>query len=162
QQGDSQGTRSSAVPLPRQRSVLEEAGLIEFDYRVELARAITRRSFAGRPPAALVAAGGLRSLARYRRSGAGWLLVRVRRGKLAFMKVLGGLLIGVPVAVALDGLRAGPGWVFAASVAAIIPLAGWITLATEDLSRRVGAVGGSLLNATLSNAAELIIALFAL
>ncbi len=51
---------------------------------------------------------------------------------------------------------------FALSGLAIIPLAGLIGEATEELARRLGPALGSLLNATFGNAAELIIALFAL
>ena len=45
---------------------------------------------------------------------------------------------------------------------AIIPLAGWLGHATEELSRRTGEGVGGLLNATFGNAAELIIAIMAL
>lgn len=78
------------------------------------------------------------------------------------MKIWSISLILTPAALVLDRWGADSRLVFAAAVAAVVPLAGWVSLATEDLSRRVGAVAGSLLNATFSNAAELIIALFAL
>src|SRR5262249_27304271 len=45
---------------------------------------------------------------------------------------------------------------------AIIPLAGWLGKATEQLANRTGEGMGGLLNATFGNAAELIIALSAL
>ena len=45
-----------------------------------------------------------------------------------------------------------------ASCLAIVPLAGWLGHATEELSRRTGEGVGGLLNATFGNAAELIIA----
>jgi len=45
---------------------------------------------------------------------------------------------------------------------AIIPLAGWLGRATEELSRHTGEGVGGLLNATFGNAAELIIAIMAL
>lgn len=45
---------------------------------------------------------------------------------------------------------------------AIVPLAGLLGLATEKLASRVGDAIGGFLNATLGNAAELIIALVAL
>jgi Ca2+:H+ antiporter len=51
---------------------------------------------------------------------------------------------------------------FAASALAIIPLAGLMGEATEQLSRHVGAGVGGLLNASFGNAAELIIAVMAL
>ncbi|ALA58798.1 calcium/proton exchanger [Nitrospira moscoviensis] len=72
------------------------------------------------------------------------------------------LLIFIPVAVALDVLKADALLVFGASALAIIPLAGLLGRATEHLTCHVGAGIGSLLNASLGNAAELIIALVAL
>lgn len=74
------------------------------------------------------------------------------------------LLIFVPVAVALrfaPGLE-NPTALFVVSCLAIIPLAGWMGRATEHLSEHLGQGVGGLLNATFGNAAELIIALFAL
>jgi Ca2+:H+ antiporter len=52
--------------------------------------------------------------------------------------------------------------VFVASALAILPLAGWMGRATEQLAERTGEGVGGLLNATFGNAAELIIALAAL
>src|SRR5262245_51033338 len=52
--------------------------------------------------------------------------------------------------------------IFLLSAAAIIPLAGWLGTATEHISERAGEGIGGLLNATLGNAAEFIIALVAL
>jgi len=52
--------------------------------------------------------------------------------------------------------------VFAASGLAIIPLAGLMGNATESISERLGQHIGGLVNATLGNAAELIITFFAL
>ena len=52
--------------------------------------------------------------------------------------------------------------VFAMSALAIVPLAGLIGSATEALSSRLGPQISGLLNATLGNAAELIITIFAL
>ena len=74
------------------------------------------------------------------------------------------LLIFVPVAIAMrfiPGLY-NPTWLFVVSCIAIIPLAGWMGKATEHLAERLGQGIGGLLNATFGNAAELIIALFAL
>lgn len=53
-------------------------------------------------------------------------------------------------------------WLFAASAVAIIPLAGLIGNATEELAAHTGPGIGGLLNATFGNATELIISLFAL
>lgn len=74
------------------------------------------------------------------------------------------LLVCVPVAFAL---RYVPGWrhdtaLFFFAAVAIIPLAGWMGSATEQLSHRLGQGIGGLLNASFGNAAELIIALMAL
>jgi hypothetical protein len=52
--------------------------------------------------------------------------------------------------------------VFGAAAAAIIPLAQWIRRATEQIANRAGSSIGGLLNVTLGNAAELIVALFVL
>jgi len=72
------------------------------------------------------------------------------------------LLAFVPIALALHYLHAGGTWVFIASGLAIIPLAGILGEATEHLAEHVGPGIGGLLNATFGNAAELIIAIFAL
>jgi Ca2+:H+ antiporter len=72
------------------------------------------------------------------------------------------LLLAVPVAVVLEVTHASPGLVFAISALGIVPLAGWMGRATEHLAARMGPAAGGLLNATFGNAAELIIAVFAL
>jgi Ca2+:H+ antiporter len=72
------------------------------------------------------------------------------------------LLLLIPVALALEWLHADPMLIFFASALAIVPLAGWMGKATEHLTSHVGAGLGGLLNASLGNAAELIIALVAL
>jgi Ca2+:H+ antiporter len=73
------------------------------------------------------------------------------------------LLVFVPVAIGMHSLRPeSHTLVFVFSCLAIVPLAGWLGHATEDLSRRTGDAIGGLLNATFGNAAELIIALAAL
>ena len=72
------------------------------------------------------------------------------------------LLIFVPLTVALEILKVDPLFIFATSALAIIPLAGLLGRATEHLACHVGAGIGSLLNASLGNAAELIIAFVAL
>lgn len=77
------------------------------------------------------------------------------------------LILGV-VAMGIEwlGLFGGPEGnevlVFVLSALAIIPLAGLIGHATEELSGRLGPQISGLLNATLGNAAELIITIFAL
>ncbi|HKQ53838.1 MAG TPA: calcium/proton exchanger, partial [Pyrinomonadaceae bacterium] len=74
------------------------------------------------------------------------------------------LLVFVPVAVALRFVPSleNPTALFVVSCLAIIPLAGWMGRATEHLAEHLGQGVGGLLNATFGNAAELIIALFAL
>ncbi|MGQ0594432.1 MAG: calcium/proton exchanger [Gammaproteobacteria bacterium] len=72
------------------------------------------------------------------------------------------LLSLVPVSLALEAYGGDPLWVFGAAGLAIVPLAGWMGRATEHLASRLGEGIGGLLNATFGNAAELIIALFAL
>ncbi|MGH2577309.1 MAG: calcium/proton exchanger [Actinomycetota bacterium] len=72
------------------------------------------------------------------------------------------LLLLVPASLALEAYGGDPLWVFGAAGLAIVPLAGWMGRATEHLASRLGEGIGGLLNATFGNAAELIIALFAL
>ena len=73
------------------------------------------------------------------------------------------LLVFVPLAIALEHLAPEqPLWVFLTSALAIVPLAGWMGHATEELAARTGEGIGGLLNATFGNAAELIIAIAAL
>jgi len=83
----------------------------------------------------------------------------VRRFFASWLDVL---LLFIPLAGALEILKADPFFVFAASALAIIPLAGLLGRATEHLTTHVGDGVGSLLNASLGNTAELIIALAAL
>lgn len=73
------------------------------------------------------------------------------------------LLVFVPVAIA--GERVWPGahtLLFLLSVAAIVPLAALLSQATEAVAARTGDTIGALLNATLGNLTELVIALMAL
>ncbi len=72
------------------------------------------------------------------------------------------LLVLLPVAIALRIFGANPILIFLASALAVMPLAELMGDATEALSRHLGATAGSLLNASLNNAPEIIIALFAL
>src|SRR3954453_20747289 len=72
------------------------------------------------------------------------------------------LLLAVPLAAALKWGRAGDVWVFLGAGLAIIPLAGLLGKATEAVAARLGVAWGGLLNPTFGNAAELIIAGFAL
>jgi Ca2+:H+ antiporter len=70
------------------------------------------------------------------------------------------LLVLVPFAIVLEVIHADPLVIFAASALAILPLAGLIGHATEDLAARTGPQIGGLLNATFGNVTELIIAIF--
>jgi Ca2+:H+ antiporter len=72
------------------------------------------------------------------------------------------LLVFVPIAFVLRAAGADALWIFLASATAIIPLAGLMGKSTEMLAERLGPGIGGLLNASFGNAAELIIALFAL
>ena len=81
-----------------------------------------------------------------------------------FKPSLDWLLICVPIAIALRFIPnfGNPTALFIVSCLAVIPLAGWMGKATEHLAEHLGQGIGGLLNATFGNAAELIIALFAL
>jgi Ca2+:H+ antiporter len=88
---------------------------------------------------------------------------------LKFFKGINALLIFLPISFILKYM---PGTtilgmdkgllIFAAAAIAIIPLAGLMGAATEELALHLGAAWGGLLNATFGNATELIIGLFAL
>jgi Ca2+:H+ antiporter len=82
--------------------------------------------------------------------------------KLSFDKALGILLIFIPVSILLELLHADGVLIFVTAALAIMPLAGFMGKATEELSKHVGAGLGGLLNATFGNATELIIGIFAL
>ncbi len=73
-----------------------------------------------------------------------------------------GFLGFIPVSLAAHFL----GWsdliIFVTAALAIIPLAGWMGTATEEIAIVVGPSLGGLMNATFGNATELIIAIFAL
>lgn len=73
-----------------------------------------------------------------------------------------GLLIFVPISGAARFLGWGELVVFITAGLAIIPLAGWMGTATEEIAVVLGPSWGGLLNATFGNATELIIALIAL
>lgn len=73
------------------------------------------------------------------------------------------LLVFVPAAIALEHVAPEASlWIFLAASLAIVPLAGLMGRATEELAVRTGEGVGGLLNATFGNAAELIIAIAAL
>ena len=74
------------------------------------------------------------------------------------------LLLGlfVPASWILDLIFGPAVVVFAVAGIAIIPLAWFLGLATEELGKHAGPGVGGLLNATFGNATELIISVFAL
>ncbi|HHY57293.1 MAG TPA: cation transporter, partial [Chloroflexi bacterium] len=78
------------------------------------------------------------------------------------MKGIRLLLLFFPVAVAAEFLHWGDLVIFAASALAIIPIAGLLGEATEALAEKTGPQIGGLLNASLGNAAELIITIVAI
>lgn len=72
------------------------------------------------------------------------------------------LLLVLPLAVLAEASHWGELWVFTLSAVGLIPLAGYLGEATEALAVHTGARIGGLLNATLGNAAELIITIIAI
>jgi Ca2+:H+ antiporter len=72
------------------------------------------------------------------------------------------LLAAAPIALVAEWLRWPALALFGLSALAIVPLSALLGRATEELSVRTGPTIGGLLNATLGNLAELIIAAFAL
>jgi Ca2+:H+ antiporter len=72
------------------------------------------------------------------------------------------LLIALPLAILAEYAGWGPLWMFTLSALGVVPLAQYIGLATESLAKITGPRLGGLLNATLGNAAELIITVVAI
>jgi Ca2+:H+ antiporter len=72
------------------------------------------------------------------------------------------LLLAIPFVLVANIAGFGPLWLFGLSALGVIPLAGLIGEATEVLAGYTGPRIGGLLNATLGNAAELIITLVAI
>lgn len=72
------------------------------------------------------------------------------------------LLLFLPLAIIAEFGHWGATWVFVFSAIGVIPLAGYIGQSTESLAHYTGPRIGGLLNATLGNAAELIITIFAI
>ncbi len=73
-----------------------------------------------------------------------------------------GLLIFIPISIAAEKLEWGALAVFGLSALAIVPVAIWLSTATEEIAVITGPGIGALLNAVFGNATELIIALVAL
>lgn len=72
------------------------------------------------------------------------------------------LLVALPVAIVFSYTGGSSFMVFLFSAVGVIPMAGYIGEATEALAEHTGPKVGGLLNATLGNAAELIITLVAI
>lgn len=72
------------------------------------------------------------------------------------------LMVFAPVAVLLEFTGGDPVLIFFLAALGVIPLAGLIGEGTEELALHTGPKVGGLLNATLGNAAELIITIFAI
>ena len=75
-------------------------------------------------------------------------------------RVFAVLLVFVPATLISGWLNWSPALQFFLSVAAVIPLAGFIGSATEELADRVGARTGGLLNATFGNTPDFLIGFF--
>ncbi|MBI4675412.1 MAG: calcium/proton exchanger [Chloroflexi bacterium] len=72
------------------------------------------------------------------------------------------LLVFVPIAIIAELLHGDPTLLFVTSALGIVPLAGLLGEATDALAEKAGDRIGALLNATLGNAAELIITIVAI
>lgn len=82
--------------------------------------------------------------------------------KFFLKKPLFFLILFLPLAILGEIFGWSAGWIFSFSALAIIPLAGLIGEATENLAYYAGPRLGGLLNATFGNAAELIITIAAI
>ena len=72
------------------------------------------------------------------------------------------ILVALPLAYLAEIFHWGPVWVFALSAISVIPMAAYIGEGTEALAAYTNPRIGGLLNATLGNAAELIITIVAI
>src|SRR5207248_9512314 len=68
----------------------------------------------------------------------------------------------IPVALYLQFTHGPVVWEFVFACAAVIPIAAWIGISTEQLAQRMGPTYGALFNATFGNFAEMTIAIFAI
>lgn len=67
------------------------------------------------------------------------------------------LLVAVPAGIIVGAMDLNPTAVFIINFFAIVPLAGLLSFATEELSVKLGQTLGGLMNATFGNAVELIV-----
>lgn len=72
------------------------------------------------------------------------------------------LLVFIPVGIALHFTNVNPTVIFIMNFLAIVPLAGLLSFATEEIAIKVGQTLGGLMNATFGNAVELIVSIIAL
>mgnify|MGYP001040347730 CR=1 FL=1 len=72
------------------------------------------------------------------------------------------LMIFIPISIVGEFMHFSPTLMFALSALSIVPLAGMMGEATEEISYYAGPRAGGFLNATFGNATELIISFFAL
>ncbi|HEV7920873.1 MAG TPA: calcium/proton exchanger [Thermoanaerobaculia bacterium] len=68
----------------------------------------------------------------------------------------------IPVSIALQFMDTGLVLQFVMSCIAVLPLAAWIGVSTEQLAHRMGPTYGALFNATFGNFAEMVIAILAI
>ncbi len=78
------------------------------------------------------------------------------------MKIINYLLVFLPIALIAEWMGWGDTIVFFTAALAIVPLAGVMGEATESIAAKMGPQMGGLLNASLGNAAELIITIVAI
>src|SRR5712692_7938149 len=72
------------------------------------------------------------------------------------------LYASIPAAIVLQFTHANLVAQFVLSCVAVLPLAAWIGVSTEQLANRMGPTYGALFNATFGNFAEMVIAIFAI
>src|ERR1700682_1406015 len=68
----------------------------------------------------------------------------------------------IPGAIWLQLSRANLVWLFVVACVAVLPLAAWIGVSTEQLAHRMGPTYGALFNATFGHFAELLLAILAI
>lgn len=90
-------------------------------------------------------------------------LTVVQQLRNVFLSWINLMLVFVPVGIAMgniESLKKGqPVVVFVINFLAIVPLAGILSFATEELAKFIGEVLGGLLNASFGNAVELIVSI---
>jgi len=88
--------------------------------------------------------------------------VRNQLGATIFNSWMNLLLLAAPVGIAINYAGVNGKVVFVVNFIAIIPLAGMLSFATEEIALHVGESLGGLLNASSGNAVEMIVAIIAL